>query len=190
MISFIKNEIDTGKSFLNLYSFIDQDLLTSCLKEIDVGALNKNSCRNVGFFSDSYKGYYKYGKITLTKSQPLTPSLSKLLKIVNDHFDTDNNGIIINEYKNGSEFIHKHNDSKNHSNKGVFIISYGATRNFRVFDRNGKKIKDIPLIHSQMLQMSGKFQEEFEHDIEKDENIKQTRFSFNFHNYKELGLYS
>ena len=188
MISFIKNEIDTGNSFLNLYSFKDEGLLTSCLKEIE-GKLNISIFRKVGFFSDTFVGDYKYGNLKLTKSQPLTPSLDKLLKIVNEYFDTDSNGIIINEYKNGSEFIHKHNDSKNHCDKGVFIISYGATRNFRVFDRKGNKIKDIPLIHCEMLQMSGKFQEEFEHDLEKDESVKQSRFSFNFHNYRELGLY-
>ena len=187
MISLIKNEIDTGRSFLNLYIFNEEDLLTSCLNEIKK-KLNRCIARKVGFFSDTFKGNYKYGDLHLTRSQSLTPSLSTLLKIVNEHFDTDANGILINEYKNGSEFIHKHKDSKNVCDKGVFIISYGATRNFRVFDPLGNKLKDIPLIHGQMLQMSGDFQEEFMHDLEKDDSIKDVRYSFNFHNYRDLGI--
>ena len=187
MISLIRTEIDTEKSFLNIFTFKDEELLTSCFYEIK-GKLNTNMSRKVGFFSDTFKGSYKYGDLHLTKSQKLSPSLSTLLKIVNDHFDTDANGILINEYKDGSEFIHRHKDSKNVCNKGVFIISYGATRNFRVFNTLGNKVKDIPLIHGQMLQMSGDFQNEFTHDVEKDESITDARYSFNFHNYRELGI--
>ena len=187
MISFIKTEIDTGESFLNIYSFIDENLLSMCVKEID-GKLNKSISRKVGFFSDTFNGSYKYGNLFITKSQPLTPSMNILLQIVNEFFETDSNGILINEYINGTEFIHRHRDSKNICNKGVFIISYGATRNLRIFDNAGNKIKDVPLIHGQMLQMTGKFQEEFLHDLEKDYRIKDTRYSFNFHNYRELGI--
>ena len=187
MISFIKTEVDTGKSFLNIFNFKDVELLKSCFNEIK-GKLNRSIARKVGFFSDTFSGYYKYGDLYLTKSQQLTPSTNILLKIVNEHFDNDANGILINEYKNGSEFIHRHKDSKNVCSKGVFIISYGATRNFRVFDKLGNKLKDIPLIHGQMLQMSGDFQEEFLHDLEKDNSIKEVRYSFNFHNYRDLGI--
>ena len=47
---------------------------------------------------------------------------------------------------------------------GVLIISYGATRTFRVFDERNN-IKEIPLIHGHVLHMSENFQTEFEHDL-------------------------
>jgi alkylated DNA repair dioxygenase AlkB len=181
--------IQTDRSFLKTYSFSDPALIENAINETK-DKLNVSSKRMVGFFSDAYTGDYKYGKIRLTKSQPLTPSLSRLLEIANSQFETDYNGIIINEYKTGLNVIQKHSDSKNHPDFGVIIISYGVTRNFRVFDRTTDVlVKDIPLIQNEAIHMGGDFQLEFTHDVELDKSILDARYSISFHKYMNLGLY-
>jgi len=185
----IDTPIQTEKSFLKTYSFSDENLIKNSVAET-LGKLNKSSRRNVGFFSNAYKGMYYYGKIQITKSQPLTPSLQTLLLLTNDTFASDCNGIIVNEYKNGKFYIEKHSDSKNHSDIGVIIISYGATRNFRVFDKiSDTMVANIPLLSNSAIYMGGDFQEEFTHDIEQDLSITSPRYSFSFHKYMGLGLY-
>ena len=73
-------------------------------------------------------------------------------------------------------------------NIGVLIISYGATRTFRIFD-NHNKITEIPLMHGQVLHMSENFQKEFEHDLKKEPEVKEKRYSLSFHKYMNLGIY-
>jgi alkylated DNA repair dioxygenase AlkB len=72
----------------------------------------------------------------------------------------------------------------------VLIISYGSTRNFRVFDKiTGNKVKDILLKNNEVLHMYGDFQKEFEHDMKKEPEVKEKRYSLSFHKYMNLGIY-
>lgn len=188
MFNLIDTPLQTESSFLKIYSFSDPELIKKAIDEIK-NKLNRSCTREVGFFSDTYEGFYNYGPIKLTKAQPLTPSLFTLLNTANTQFNTDYNGILINEYKTGLNSIQKHSDSKNHPDFGVVIISYGATRNFRIFDRKDIKILDVPLIENQAIHMGGDFQKEFTHDVEKDARIKETRYSISYHKYMNLGRY-
>lgn len=189
MFNLINTLIQTENSFFKIYSFSDPKLIENSILEIK-DKLNVSSKRSVGFFSDVYEGFYCYGKIKLTKAQPLTPSLSNLLDIANNQFNTDFNGILINKYETGLNLIQKHSDSKNHPDVGVIIISYGATRNFRIFDKiTDEKIMDVPLINNEAIHMGGDFQTEFTHDLEKDPNIHDVRYSISFHKYMKLGKY-
>ena len=187
MLPLLSTEIETPTSFLKLYSFPDDELLHNCIKEVE-NTLSTHRYRKVGFFSDDFTGNYLYGKMDISKTKSLTPSLKTILDMINETFETDFNGVLVNEYENGNQFIEKHRDSKNHPKVGVLIISYGATRTFRVFD-NRNKITEIPLIHGQVLHMSENFQKEFEHDLKKELKIKNKRYSLSFHKYMNLGLY-
>lgn len=190
MLPLLKTEIETESSFLNIYSFENnEELLNNCIDDIK-DKLCKSGYRKVGFFSNKFHGNYLYGKLHIVKSQPLSQSLSILLDMINEIFETDYNGILINEYENGNHFISRHRDSQNHTENGVLIISYGATRTFRIYDNNFTQIKEIPLIHGQVLHMSEHFQQEFEHDLKKEPEIKERRYSLNFHKYMNLGLTS
>ena len=189
MLSLLKTEIETSTSFLKIYSFSDHELLNNCIKEIENRRLSVHRYRKVGFFSDDYKGNYLYGRMKIAETKLLSPSLKILLDKINEVFETDYNGVLVNEYKDGNYYIEKHRDSKNHPKNGVLIISYGATRTFRVFD-DTKGVIEIPLIHGQVLHMSESFQKEFEHDLKKEPEIKDKRYSLSFHKYMNLGLYN
>ena len=189
MIDLKSVEIKTDSSFLNIYTFNDTNLLDRCIEE-SKDKLEDVGTRKVSFFSDFVTGNYMYGDIRVCKSQRLTLSLKKMLDLMNERFNSDYNGIIINYYKNGLDYIEKHSDSQNHPPNGVLLISYGGLRNFRIFDKiTDVKIKDIPLITGEMIHMGGNFQSEFNHDVEKDESITTERYSISLHKYMGLGLY-
>jgi alkylated DNA repair dioxygenase AlkB len=185
----LKTPVKTESSFLNIYSFPDKTLLDNCIQEakdnLDIG-LN----RNVGFFTDAMKESYYYGRLKVCDSRALTPSLKVLLDMINTMFETDYNGVLINYYENGTNYIDRHSDSMNHTKTGVLIISYGTTRILRVSYKNREgQFKDIPMHHGEVLHMSEHFQTEFEHEIRKDKSIKDARYSLSFHKYTKLGKY-
>ena len=189
MFNLKKVEIQTNSSFLFIYTFEDTDLLDKCIKECK-DKLEDVGTRKVSFFSDVITENYMYGNIRVCKSQRLTPSLTKILDITNKRFNSDYNGIIINYYKDGSNYIEKHSDSRNHPDNGVLLISYGGYRNFRIFDKKtDTKVKDIDLVMGEVIHMGGEFQSEFTHDVEQDHSIKTERYSISFHKYMGLGRY-
>lgn len=186
--------IQTKKSHLTVQKFTDTDLVKDCITDI-ADRLLKNPqivvygkiChqhRSIGFFSNDSIGYHYSGQ--LAKSQPLTDNLQELLDQVNELYQADFNGILINKYENGCDYISAHSDDeKDLSNIGVISLSYGATRKFRIRDKITKKIvKDIPLIEYEIVQMGGDFQKEFTHEIPMEKKITAPRYSFTFRKHK------
>ncbi len=112
----------------------------------------------------------------------MTPSLIKLLDTINHIYNSEYNGILINKYKSGEDYISAHSDDeKNLDKSGVVAISFGAKRKFRIRDKNTKKIvNDFYLNSGEMLQMGGNFQKEFTHEIPIEKKIKTERISFTF----------
>jgi len=189
MIDLKSEVIKTNSSFLNIYTVNNTNLLDRCIEECK-NKLEDVITRKVSFFSDVIEEDYMYGKVRVCKSQKLTPALKELLDFINVRFNSDYNGIIVNYYKDGSQYIEKHSDSQNHPPNGVLLISYGGLRNFRVFDKiTDVKVKDIPLVMAEMVHMGGEFQSEFTHDVERDETITEERYSISFHKWMGLGLY-
>ncbi len=136
--------------------------------------------RSIGFFSNSSIGY-KYSK-KLVKSKPLTDNLWVLLDQINWKFKSDYNGILINKYSDGNDYIGKHSDDESAlSNAGVVAMSFGASRTFRVrCKQSGQIIKDIPTKSNQILIMGGNFQKEFTHEIPIEKKVNEPRYSLTF----------
>ena len=193
--------IKTPKSSLNVYDLdtifenvneteVDKNIIEKCVEEIqdkllknpEVIVFGKRGIqhRQIGFFSDESIGY-EYSN-NLANSQPLTPFLTKLLKLVNKKFNTRFNGILVNKYANGLDNIGEHSDDESQlDNAGVIAISYGAIRKFRIRDKKTKKIvKDIPTLPNHIIQMAGDFQKEFKHGIPVQKKIIEPRISFTF----------
>src|SRR4051812_40828112 len=112
--------------------------------------------RDVGFFSDSSEGYRYSGQIS--RSVPLTPELSELMAEVNATLDTDFNGILINRYADGSDYISPHSDdekSLSRANPCVAAISLGASRIFRIRNKQGSREVDVSPASGSLLVMAG-----------------------------------
>lgn len=198
--------IETQKSFLTKFNLSDiaecgitQELMDNCVADVkdlldirppikifDRG-VNKyrevSQCRDVGFFSSYSIGYYYSG--ILSKSKPMTTNLNLLLKLINEMYGSEFNGILINRYSSGEEYICAHSDNeKNLDKTGVVAISYGGDRIFRIRNKYTKKIfQDIPITNLDVIHMGGNFQKEFTHEIPKTKKNVGLRYSFTFRHH-------
>lgn len=191
----MKHYIQTERSNLSAIEININDLLEKCVEEIE-GSLIHNppiyiygkKChqhRSIGFFSNTSIGY-RYSR-QLAESMPLTPKMDELLNLVNSLFNSDFNGILVNKYASGEDYIGKHSDDeKSLSNVGVVCVSYGAVRKFRIRNKTtGKIIYDVPTTSGEIWIMGGDFQKEFTHEIPIEKKIKQPRISFTFRKHNE-----
>jgi alkylated DNA repair dioxygenase AlkB len=196
MLSIIK----TDKSYLNLLSYADnyivREIIDKCIDEVKDCLDIKPSIkfmgkivyqqRDIGFFSNETEGYYYSGK--LASSKPLKPNLVELLKIVNTLFGSSYNGILVNRYNDGTNYISEHSDNENTLDDiGVVAISYGAIRKFRIRNKITKvKVIDIPTTSYSLIQMGGNFQNEFLHGIPIEKKILDVRYSLTFRKHIEI----
>ena len=171
------------QSFIRFQQFPDEGLLERCVNDAK-GQLNECSetadmkvCRCVGFFSDETEGNNQ-----LSRTNPMTTSLIEMLTLVNKIYNSNFNGILVNRYKDGRDYMSARSYNANECDvKGVVSISYGATRKCRIRSKTDTKNKnDFKLISKSMLQMGGRFQEEFTHEIPVEKKVKKERISFTF----------
>lgn len=142
--------------------------------------------RSIGFYSDVSKGY-NYST-SITPSKKMKQPLIELLTYINNKFDANFNGILINKYDSGKEYIGRHSDDEKglQPNCGVIALSFGAVRKFRIRDKNtGKMVLDVPTRPTHMIQMAGHFQKEFTHEIPVEKKVKDCRYSFTFRRHLE-----
>ena len=177
-------------AFLDKGSFINKELLEKCIIDIEPHLEIKpeiiifgKKCkqqRNIGFFSDKSKGY-KYSN-KMMESKPLTQSNHELLDIVNNEFGTQFNGLLVNKYMDGNDYISAHSDDETGLDLiGVISISYGAERIFRIRKKDTKHIVyDELTTHCSILHMGGNFQKLYTHEIPIQKKIKEPRISFTF----------
>jgi alkylated DNA repair dioxygenase AlkB len=176
------NLYDLDKNIYDLIPIIIDEIHGSLVINPEIKIFGKiaKQRRSVGFFSDESVGYKYSGKIM--PAQILTECLKYLLEYINTKFCATFNGILVNYYIDGNEYIGKHSDDeKNVDEIGVIAISSGAIRKFRIRDKNTNKIiKDIPTDPSKIIQMIGDFQKEFTHEIPVEKKVKDGRYSFTF----------
>lgn len=188
----LKSVIKTESSSLQVGMFSSPVLVEQCVEEtarlLEKPALklfgkDVRQPRNVGFFSDTSVGY-KYSTTMMT-AKPLTKGLKEMLRIVNEMFPMGNfNGILVNTYQDGMDNIGKHSDNeKQLSPVGVVAISYGALRKFRIRDKAGKIVLDVPTFSGSIMWMQGDFQKEFTHEIPVEKKVKTSRTSFTFRSH-------
>jgi alkylated DNA repair dioxygenase AlkB len=179
-----------GTAFLDKGVFLDKELFERCISyvepqleerpEIIVYGKPCKQHRNVGFFSDESIGY-KYSK-KLMASKPLSCSLADLIVAINNMLGTQFNGILVNKYLDGNDYIGAHSDDETGlDGLGVVAISYGAERIFRIRNKNDKSLVcDEPTSHCGILHMGGNFQKLYTHEIPMQKKIKESRISFTF----------
>ena len=127
--------------------------------------------RCVGFFSDVSNGYAYSGQ--KSDAMPLTDELRALLATVNEHCTANFNGILVNMYRTGEDYIGRHSDDERSlcPSAGVVALSLGAERTFRVRRKDGEPMdgganfKDFTTRNGQLMQMCGDFQREFTHEV-------------------------
>jgi alkylated DNA repair dioxygenase AlkB len=179
-----------GTAFLDKGNFINKELLKNCITDIEPQLEERpeiiifgKTCkqqRNVGFFSNQSIGY-KYSK-KMMDSKPLSPSMSELLLIINRMIGAEFNGILVNKYMHGNDYISAHSDDETGLDSvGVVSISYGSERIFRIRNKETKEIVcDELTTHCSILHMGGSFQRLYTHEIPIQKKVKEPRISFTF----------
>lgn len=179
-----------GTAFLDKGNFINKELLEKCIMDIEPQLEERpeiiifgKKCkqqRNVGFFSNESIGY-SYSK-KMMESKPLSQSMSELLLVTNMIVGADFNGILVNKYMDGNDYISAHSDDETGLDSvGVISISYGSERIFRIRDKETKEIMcDELTTHCSILHMGGDFQKFYTHEIPIQKKIKEPRISFTF----------
>lgn len=177
-------------AFLDKGIFVNEKLLENCIIDIEPHLEERpeiiifgKKCkqqRNVGFFSNESIGY-KYSN-KMMGSKPLSKFMSELLHKINTEIGADFNGILVNNYMDGSNYIGAHSDDETILDKiGVVSISYGAERKFRIRNKKTKEIMfDEITTHCGILHMGGVFQELYTHEIPIQKKNKEQRISFTF----------
>ena len=183
--------METDRSYLDICMCPDLVLFEECINEcrgrliprpkIIVSGKEGTQRRNIGFFAGSTISSYKYSGY-MAESQPLTPSLIRLLGLINGIYKSEYNGILINQYIDGCDTLGAHSDNERELDPvGVVAISWGVTRPFRVRNkRTTKIITDVEFASGEMMIMGGDFQKEFTHEIPVRKRIQGERISFTF----------
>jgi alkylated DNA repair dioxygenase AlkB len=151
---------------------------------IRVFGKNARMQRDVGFFSDVCEGYKYSGQ--MSKAMPMTAELRRLLNYVNAKFGSNFNGILVNRYENGDDFISKHSDDESglDPKAGVVALTFGSERKFRIRDKEtGKMVIDVLTRQDEMIQMAGaQFQKKYTHEIPKQKGVgERMSFTFRYH---------
>jgi alkylated DNA repair dioxygenase AlkB len=188
-------ESHDGKAYLDKCIFENIHLLERCILAVDplleerppIMIYGKvcHQKRNVGFFSNQSVGY-EYSR-KLMASKPLDSSMDELLSYVNYIMKTDFNGILVNKYIDGMDYISAHSDDeKGLYTVGVVAISYGAERIFRIRDKINKKvvINEITT-HGSIIIMGGDFQKYYTHEIPVQKKVTQPRWSLTFRKHNK-----
>jgi len=113
----------------------------------------------------------------------LTPNLKQCLSDLNQILGSNFNSVLVNRYNCGGDYIGAHSDDERYVDDrfGVVAISYGAVRKFRIRDkRTGAIVVDVPTTQYEIIQMGGKFQSEFTHEIPVQKKVVGERYSFTF----------
>ena len=173
-------------AFLDKGMFTNVKLIENCIAEVEslleerpeiivYGKICKQH-RNVGFFSDESIGYTYSNK--LMKSKSLSEHMSELLSTINDMIGANFNGILVNKYMDGNDYIGAHSDDETSLDKiGVVSISYGAERIFRIRNKTTKEVMlNETTTHGSILHIGGNFQQLYTHEIPVQKKIKESRF--------------
>ncbi len=116
-----------------------------------------------GYLTD----YYYSG--ALMKGIALPKELEELYSFAK-RYDSRFNQILVNWYENGTHYIAAHSDDEPQlvNESPVLSISYGATRKFRIRDKETKEIvTDLLLDDNTAIVMKGDFQKKYTHEIVK-----------------------
>lgn len=189
--------LTTDKSTLfDIVDFVDSDALLPLLMDLPyehhpearVRGMIVHQRRDIVFYSNESKGYKYAGQLMAsTCFSDETQWLLDLMERANSALDTHYNGILINKYVDGSDYVSAHSDDERGlSNGQVAAISVGSPRTFRVRDKVTKEIVlDIQTISGNLLVMDGAFQSEFKHEIPATKKNVGTRISLTFRQHSE-----
>jgi len=111
-----------------------------------------------------------------------SPVMQQLRAKVQDHMDMEFNGVLLNWYSDGTEYVSAHSDDERDMEKDVPIvaISLGAVRDFIIKHKELAARYVLPLANGSLLSMAGDTQRVAKHSIPKRPLCTEGRISLTF----------
>ncbi|WP_265131042.1 alpha-ketoglutarate-dependent dioxygenase AlkB family protein [Chryseobacterium oranimense] len=116
-------------------------------------------------------------------TNPWTPELFSLKQRIEQEFDCQFNGVLLNLYRDHNDSVAWHRDKESRYGKRPVIasISLGQTRNFDFRKKDHHQSSySLPLPHGSLLIMKGDLQENWEHRIAKSNLPMKERINLTF----------
>lgn len=133
--------------------------------------------RAQGFFvppESKTLGYFFSNIVQASQVVATDSAVNELLKRVNEAFGSNFNGVLVNEYEHGDDYISPHSDDDVDPSDGVVGISWGSARSLNFFHRpeatgaiafKGGKFA-LHSSHGTIYHMTGeKFQSSYKHGV-------------------------
>jgi alkylated DNA repair dioxygenase AlkB len=123
------------------------------------------------------------------KSLPITDTY--LLKLQEYVHTLDSNykynGILVNWYRDGNDYIGPHSDDESELKEGsnIYSFTFGATRDFLFKSKTNKSRVIIPLMDNTMLIMGGDTQKNWTHGVPKRLKCKESRINVTIRSFNE-----
>lgn len=111
-----------------------------------------------------------------------TPALQKIREKVEDRMGMKFNGVLLNHYADGSEYVSPHADDETDMEDGIPIVavSLGAARDFVVAHTESKNRHVLSVENGSLLIMAGDTQKVSKHSIPKRASVMKPRISLTF----------
>lgn len=134
-----------------------------------------NEPRLTAWFGKSYA----YSGLQLDPTR-LPPYLQPLFNAIVDHSGFEFNSVLINLYRNGEDYMGWHRDNEPEIDQQLIAsMSFGATRKFKIRNRQSGEVTHIDLENGDLLLMEN-LQVEFEHCLPKTKRPVDQRVNLTF----------
>ena len=142
-------------------------------------------------WQQAYGKNYKFSG-NVAKAKKITNQLKKYLDWANDNElkrgrSNNLNGILVNWYKNGDDYIGWHSDDETQldKNSSIYTISLGSERTFKIREKKNKlNVNKFTLENNDFLIMGGNFQKYYQHHLPKTKKCKSSRISITLRSFK------
>jgi alkylated DNA repair dioxygenase AlkB len=111
--------------------------------------------RDIATYSDSPELKYEFGVDGFPDSMEWTPTLKEILYILKETTGINYNHAVINRYKNGQDYIGFHKDKTTNIDftTNIAVLSFGASRSFRIKDIREDINDKFDIEHGSLLVM-------------------------------------
>tara|TARA_Y100001935_G_scaffold62695_1_gene52583 strand:+ start:2461 stop:3054 length:594 start_codon:yes stop_codon:yes gene_type:complete len=153
-------------------------------RKINIYGKTINLPRLTAYFSDPNINYL-YSGIN-NKSVEYPDFINSIKMKAESHFDSKFNSVLLNRYKDGTQWHGYHSDNEKELGKEINIcsISFGASRDFIFKSKKDKIKKNITLQNGSALYMMHPTQNNYKHSLPKRLKVLNERVNLTFRNIK------
>ena len=175
-------QLQTSTQFNVLWNLkpVEREPLLIYGKLVQTPRFVRQYLRDYKFSNVVHRGY------TLNTNNPGEAYILELLKYVNYLSGKVYNGVLINWYTDGTEYIGHHSDDESEliENADIYSITFGATRDFVLKNKKSGETYKYPLGTNTVLVMKYPCQQYYTHSVPKRLKCKEARINITFRLYE------